>query len=146
MELKGWLEKHVNLAGFYPFDKIYELVETIMLDGFMDDAESKELLKLLDAFINPQTENVEIDFTEKKVCLSGDFNIGSKKQVEELLTKKGAIILKSVTGNLDVLILGQAGSAAWKYGNYGSKYEKAQQLNEKGKNIVIVKEEDLFGI
>ena len=53
--------------------------------------------------------------------------------------------MKSVTGNLDVLILGQAGSAAWKYGNYGSKYEKAQQLNEKGKNIVIVKEEDLFG-
>ena len=25
--------------------------------------------------------------------------------------------MKSVTGNLDVLILGQAGSAAWKYSN-----------------------------
>lgn len=144
-ELKEWLAKHVSLNGFYPFDKINELVEIIMLDGVMDDSESRQLLNLLDAFINPQTQNVEINFTEKTVCLSGEFNIGSKKQVEELLIKKNAIIMKSVTGNLDVLILGQAGSAAWKYGNYGSKYEKAQQLNEKGKNIVIVKEGDIFG-
>jgi len=35
------------------------------------------------------------------------------------------------------------GSAMWKYGNYGSKYEKACQLKEKGKNIVILKEKDV---
>lgn len=48
------------------------------------------------------------------VCLSGEFNYGSKKQVEDLLVEKGAIIAKSVTAKLDVLILGEAGSAAWK--------------------------------
>ena len=58
--------------------------------------------------------------------------------------KKGAEIAKTVTGKLDVLILGESGSAAWKYGNYGSKYEKACQLNEKGKTIVIVKESDVI--
>lgn len=50
----------------------------------------------------------------KMVCLSGEFNYGSKKQVEDLLVEKGAIIAKSVTAKLDVLILGEAGSAAWK--------------------------------
>lgn len=141
-ELRLWLEEHEKLQGFYPFDKIFELVENIMLDGKMDELEEKELLRLLDAFINPQTEIKKIDYCGKSICLSGEFNFGSKKQVEEYLVEKGAMIAKSVTSNLDVLILGEAGSAAWKYGNYGSKYEKARQLNSKGKSIVILKEND----
>ena len=144
-ELRTWLGAHDALKGFYPFDKIYEVVEDIMLDGIRDAEEKKLLLGILDAFVNPQTQNVEIDFTGKLVCLSGEFNYGSKSQVEELLCAKGAEIAKSVTGKLDVLILGEAGSAAWKYGNYGSKYEKACQLNEKGKGILIVKEGDVMG-
>lgn len=144
-ELRTWLEDHSELKGFYPFDKICEVVEDIMLDGVMDGEEKELLLGILDAFVNPQTQNVEIDFTGKLVCLSGDFNYGSKSHVEEWLTAKGAQVAKSVTGKLDVLILGEAGSAAWKYGNYGSKYEKACQLNEKGKGILIVKEGDVMG-
>lgn len=143
-ELKEWLELHVGLSGFYPFDKIYELVEMIMLDGVMDDAEQQRLLSLLDTFANPQTEKEKVCFKDKLVCLSGEFDMGSKNQVEKLLISKGASISETVTGKLDILILGQAGSAAWKYGNYGSKYEKARQLNEKGKNIMIVKERDAF--
>jgi hypothetical protein len=45
---------------------------------------------------------------------------------------------------VDILILGEEGSAAWKYGNYGSKYEKARQLQEKGSNIIVVKEQDII--
>lgn len=145
-QLKLWLEKHDELKGFYPFDKIFELVDDIMLDNEMNFEEEQELLKLLDAFINPQIENVEINFSGKSICLSGEFNFGSKKQVEEHFSRHGAIIAKNVTGNLDVLILGEAGSAAWKYGNYGSKYEKARQLNEKGRSIIIIKENDAINL
>lgn len=144
-ELKSWLERHEELKGYYPFDKIFEVVESVMLDGVMDVNEKQILLNLLDVFINPQTTKTKVNFAGKTVCLSGEFNYGSKKQVEELLCAKGAVIAKAVTGSLDVLILGEAGSAAWKYGNYGSKYEKACQLNEKGRNILIVKESDVIG-
>jgi DNA polymerase III epsilon subunit-like protein len=144
MQLKVWLEQHEDLNGFYPFDKIFELVEDIMMDGELNEAEEQELLCLLDAFINPQTENVEIDFCGKLVCLSGVFKYGSKKQVEDFLLNYGAVIANSVTGKLNVLILGEAGSTTWKYGNYGSKYEKACQLNEKGKSIIIIKENDVI--
>ena len=143
-ELKTWVEIHEELKGYYPFDKIFEVVEDVMFDGVMDADEKRILLNVLDAFINPHTEKSEIDFSGKTVCLSGEFNYGSKKQVEDFLLKKGAEIAKTVTGKLDVLILGESGSAAWKYGNYGSKYEKACQLNEKGKTIVIVKESDVI--
>lgn len=144
MQLKTWLEQHDDLKGFYPFDKIFELVEDIMMDGKLNEAEEQELLSFLDTFINPQTENAEIDFYEKLVCLSGEFNYGSKKQVEDFLLDRGAVIAKSVTGKLNILILGEAGSVAWKYGNYGSKYEKVCQLNEKGKSIIIAKENDVI--
>ena len=143
-ELREWLEQHEELKGYYPFDKIFEVVERIMFDGLMDANEKQVLLDILDAFINPHTDASEVNFAGKTVCLSGEFNYGSKKQVEELLSEKGAILVNSVTGKLDVLILGETGSAAWKYGNYGSKYEKACQLNEKGKSILIVKESDVI--
>ena len=84
------------------------------------------------------------NYNSTRDSLSGEFNYGSKKQVEELLSEKGAILVNSVTGKLDVLVLGETGSVAWKYGNYGSKYEKARQLNEKGKSILIVKESDVI--
>lgn len=142
--LQEWLETHDALKGFYPFDKIFEIVEDIMLDGFMDKDEERELLGLLDAFINPQTQSEEVDLQGKSVCLSGEFNYGSKKQVEDYLIARGAEITKSVTAKLDILILGEAGSAAWKYGNYGSKYEKARQWIAKGKEIVIEKENDII--
>ena len=144
VKLKNWLDQNGDLKGFYPFDMIFELVEGIMLDGKMNEVEQQELLNLLDSFINPQTENVEVDFFGKSVCLSGEFNYGNKKQVEGLLLDRGASMEKSVTGKLDILILGEAGSSAWKYGNYGSKYEKARQLNENGKSIKIVKENDVI--
>lgn len=143
-ELREWLVNHEELKGYYPFDKIFEVVEDVMLDGVMDPYEKQILLNILDAFINPQTEKTDGNFAGKAVCLSGEFNYGNKKQVEDLLAKKGAIIANTVTCKLDVLILGEAGSAAWKYGNYGSKYEKTCQLNEKGKAIIIVKESDVI--
>lgn len=144
IELKRWLENHIELRGFYPFDIIFDCVEKIMSDDVMDDNEMQTLLGVLDAFVNPQTVNVEVEFLNKTVCLSGEFKCGSKKEVEDILTKRGAMVVKSVTSKLDILILGEAGSAAWKYGNYGSKYEKAYQLNEKGKSIIIVKESDVI--
>lgn len=143
-QLEKWLLDHDNLKGFYPYDKIFSVVETVMLDGILDMDEQVKLLNLLDAFVNPRTETAPISFAGKIICLSGDFVYGNKKQVEELLCDRGAIIAKSVTSKTDILILGEAGSAAWKYGNYGSKYEKACQLNEKGKNIIILKEKDVI--
>lgn len=144
LRLQSWLQEHDSLKGFYPFDKIFETVEDILHDKVMNKEEEQLLLKLLDAFVNPQTDDVQIDLNGKLVCLSGEFNYGSKKQVEAYMVSKGAIIAKSVTEKLNILILGEAGSAAWKYGNYGSKYERVQQINEKGKNIVVLKENDVF--
>lgn len=106
-QLEKWLLDHDNLKGFYPYDKIFGVVEAVMLDEILDTDEQVKLLNLLDAFVNPRTETAPISFAGKIVCLSGDFVYGNKKQVEELLCDRGAIIAKSVTSKTDILILGK---------------------------------------
>lgn len=139
-----WLQQHDHLLGFYPFDKIYYAVEKVLSDGVMNQDEEAELLELFNCFLYPQTDKNVTDFSGKNVCLSGEFTYGTKKQVEEYLIRLGGIPVGSVTSKTDILILGEAGSSAWKYGNYGSKYEKARQLIAKGKNVIIIKERDII--
>ena len=49
-----------------------------------------------------------------------------------------------MSGKLDYLFVGGLGSEAWKYGNIGGKIARAQELQEKGKNIQIISEDDLI--
>ena len=143
--LLGWMSSHSDLEGFYPYDKIFNLIDDILSDGIIEADEERELLGLLDAYINPQTTKSKVNVNNKTICLSGEFDYGSKSEVEQFFISKGAKISKSVTKKIDILVLGEAGNVAWKYGNYGTKYEKAQQLNEKGASILVYKENDIIG-
>lgn len=79
-----------------------------------------------------------VNWAEGKIWVNNHAHIISEKEGVSLR------YLYHVTKKVDILILGEAGSAAWKYGNYGSKYEKARQLQEKGSNIIVVKEQDII--
>lgn len=144
-----WMNNHNELKGYYPFGKIFETIENILIDCVIDKNEEDILINILDSFINPKTQDDSISINGKFICLSGDFAYGSKKEVEAYLLSKGAEVVSSVTKKTDILVLGQGGSAMWKYGNYGSKYEKVQKLNENGCSILVYKENDFlndFGV
>ena len=79
-----------------------------------------------------------------QVCITGQFNRGSRDNVRKELESFGAIIAKDVSGKVDYLIVGGYGNSSWAYGNYGSKVKKALEYQEQGKDIKIVSEEELF--
>lgn len=146
--LESWMKANNSLKGIFPFDSIFSAVENVLKDNKISDDEENMLNSLFDRFINPvssgQKENAnEIDFQDKLVCLTGEFQNGSKLQISEKLEKLGAVIAKSVTKKTDILLVGGQGSSAWAYGNYGSKVKKALQLQEKGQKINIIGEDDL---
>lgn len=88
-----------------------------------------------------------VDVKEKMICLSGDFFAFTPKQVEHFLIKKGAMLEDSNKlrkSSTNILLVGGKGSEEWKYGNYGNKVKQAMTWNEKGANIIIIKEEDFF--
>lgn len=142
-----WLDDHRELAGNYPYDVIMRKLTEILEDRIITEEERAELLVLLDEQADPvkyraEENSEQIDFSGKLICLTGEFHCGSRADVEKRLGKAGAIIAKTVTAKTDYLIVGGSGSAAWSCGNYGNKVKKALELQEKGKPIQIIREDE----
>lgn len=84
-------------------------------------------------------------FDGEVVCLTGDFDFGSKGKVSEYIESHGGRISSSVTKKTSVVLMGNKGSDAWSHGNYGTKIEKAIERRETRDDIIILKEsKDLF--
>lgn len=147
--LRQWMEEHPELAKEFPYALIHASIEESLQDGILDPQELQQLFKTFLFLLDPLgcTFSCDhIDFTEKMVCLSGNFDYGPKEDVEALLEKLGATIHPRVVAKLDYLIVGNHASDEWSCGRYGNKIKQAIQLQMKGKPIKIVKESDLIGM
>lgn len=150
VQIKYWVETHLDLSGNYPFDKIYKLLQKVFEDNIITEQERADLCKLFNSIISPiETDSnivIESDIVGKAICLTGDFECMNRKDFSAFLAEKGAVIKSSVTKKLDYLVVGEFGSDKWSQGNYGTKIKKAMELNEKGCEITIIKEDDFIKI
>lgn len=146
--LKKWLSENNDLSGQYPFDRVFSVINNALIDEILDQNELKEMLDLFKKYTTPtefcSCSTYNFSLTDKIVCLTGDFEYGSRKAVEDLVVQAGGICKNSVSGKTDYVIVGNLGSPDWSCGNYGTKIKKALELQEKGNNIQIIKEEDFF--
>lgn len=148
-DIKDWLEDHSEYADNYPFCEINTMISDILEDDIILREELKELYKLFEIVLDPvalraSTDLDSIPLKGKRICVTGDFEYGARSAVKELLTSCGATVTGSVSGKTDYLIVGEYGSADWKCGNYGSKAQKAFELQSKGSPIKIIGEHDFF--
>ena len=145
--LKTWIDKHSSLAGNYPFDKVFATIEAVLEDGVISQLELQEMLDLFKNLSSPvdnHSINLKcIDFKDKLICLSGDFDTGTKSYVESLIINAGGLCKSSVTLKTNYVIVGSKGSADWSCGNYGTKIKRALELQEQGYDIQIIKEDEL---
>ena len=139
--LQLWLYNHQSLEGNYPYDRIFETVNSILEDGIITDDEKKELTNVFKEFFHPleNAKKILVEFSNKNFVLSGNFNYGSKADVEKYIINKGGIIQKGVTKKTDYVVVGGLGSDNYSQGSYGTKVKKALELNK-----TVLKEEDLF--
>ena len=145
--LEYWLSQHEELSGYYPYDKICATVCNVLEDNIITLTEYEELQHIFQGFINPiSTEEAPacIVLEGKTFCLTGDFEHGDRASVEQLLASKGGIRKSGVSSKLDYLIVGDKGSQAWKFGNYGGKIQRAMELKENGSAIQVISETDFF--
>lgn len=144
--LRRWLNINHFLKGNYPFDKAFETIEHVLADGIIDRNELESMINIFNEIIDPVsfvTVYNEIDIKGKIFCLTGEFDFGARSAVEKTLVQKGGISGKGVTRQTGYLIVGNKGSDAWSAGNYGNKFKKAMEMQDKGFNIRIIKEEDI---
>lgn len=84
------------------------------------------------------------DLNGKNIVLTGEFACGQRKDLKSYFEKSGASVKSGVSSKTDYLIIGAFGSPDWKFGDYGDKVAKAQELQLKGKPIEIIQEEEFF--
>ena len=144
--LVEWMDYNIHLKGNYPFDRVYNLLESVLEDGVVDREEFKLLLDKFTEFTNPTktTCNGVGDLTDKHFVLTGEFSYGSRSAVSEYIVSKGGIVDDNVKKCTQYVVIGSLGSQAWKNGVYGSKIKKAIELKDKGQEIELVAEEDFF--
>lgn len=146
--IRYWLEEHRDLSGNYPFDKAFNALDDVLEDGVITEEELNDLKSIFSEIVDPvkckSCHNEIKTLIDKHVCLTGEFEYGSKKAVEELILKLGGIIDKSVKKATTYVVVGSLGSDAWKTGNYGGKIQKAMELIDKGQDLSIVEEKEFI--
>jgi NAD-dependent DNA ligase len=131
-------------------------VESMLADGVLDPDESTELLSLLQKFNGEPSEIGElakatslpidqpqppVTFKGMEFLFTGTCVYGTRKQCQAAIESLGGINSKSITKNLDYLILGTYVTDSWAHETYGRKIEKAMNYRGEGVPLAIITEE-----
>jgi DNA polymerase-3 subunit epsilon len=97
---------------------------------------------------NPMTHDISptdnIQFKGKVFCLTGDFNFGSKIDVELWLMARGGRCIETLSPVVDYVLVGTKGSKRWAYGSYGTKVKRAMDMKAAGQPIEILRESEVI--
>lgn len=127
------------IANFEIYEKLKEHFTGSIIIPIASDPQKRNT-SIENLAVNPCYSNLD----GKNIVLTGEFSCGQRKDVKLYLEKLGALIKSGVSGKTDYLIIGALGSPDWKFGDYGDKVAKAQELQLKGKPIEIIQEEEFF--
>lgn len=155
--LNWFLSTNAALKSNYPGKHLYSLVQSILSDGVITEDERLSLLEEITAFtgsnisegiVDGYSTTSPVDLVEQfypensKVCLTGKFLCGTRRQCEADLIKLGCTISDRVTQDLDYLIIGALSSKDWKFQSFGRKIELAIDYRDsKGAPLKILSEE-----
>ena len=142
--LNEWMERNKGSLPKALYEDYLRLLFSILLDGRIDIDEEALMLKTFNSFLHPAQDIGCVDFQGKTFVLSGDFLHGAKADVSEYITGKGGIVKSGVSNATDYVVIGGFGSDRYGHGTYGTKVEKAMELQERGSTIKIIREEELF--
>ncbi len=154
--LDNWLINNSHIDNTWPANILMGRIRDIKEDGVIDAEEKRELLETLKQISGQRFDETgsadgavaevfsdqitEFYHLNKKICFTGKFICGTRNVCENSAKRKGAIISKSVTTDLDVLILGTLASRDWRFTSHGRKIEKALGYKNKGRDILILSE------
>jgi DNA polymerase-3 subunit epsilon len=150
--LQMWMDE-LHVSEDNNFKAVRSTVSRVLEDGVIDETEEAELLKLFGRIVNPgmaakknivsQDELTGIIFAGNRFVLTGNFSCGDKKVAEDFIKEHGGEIAKSVSSKVAYVVQGNEGCEAYAYGTYGGKIKKAMELQDAGKPIKIIQEDQL---
>lgn len=158
--LLDWINRSAPIDE-YPFNILRDRISTVLLDGVLDDDEQLELIDLFMKIIGEPVIRVEdrpdlsfrssapaTPFTMEKIneikgkviTLTGEFELGKRSEIVQLIENKGAVFKKSLTKKTEYLVIGNIGSEHWRHSSFGRKIESALKYKQQGVSIEIIAE------
>jgi NAD-dependent DNA ligase len=153
--LQKWLAANSAISDQPVIRTLYQRVDDVLRDGFVDEDESAELLDTLNQFSNRDFELGEVlkstslplcnpapdlVFPGVSYCFTGTFNFGNRQACHEAVEIRGATA-GSLTKSTDVLVVGVYATESWRHSSFGNKIMKAVGWRDDGVPISIVSEE-----
>ena len=151
-----WINNHADLVDDPTVrDVVIKMVEFSKIDSPSADDEAALLsfLKQTSGIQFLETGSTEVhpmdhiadtidsmDYTGARICFTGVFDTGSRKEVEAIANKLGAITRKDPSKSIDYVIIGSQVSPDWKHTSFGRKIQKAIELREGGHPLFILTE------
>jgi hypothetical protein len=83
-----------------------------------------------------------VDFQKRSFIFTGKFAFGSREACQAAVTERGGLApsQKSISYDINYLVVGVEGSKAWKRGSYGNKIEAAILLRREFGSPAIISE------
>lgn len=165
--LNDWLEENTHLTGVYPYDEIYSIVSSVLVDGILSNDEKKLLKAFFSEFVETNI-SVNIDKEElartkneiniggicafcptisipgKTFCFTGASSKTTRSTIKDTVESVGGIFKNNVSKLTDYLVVGNDGNPCWAFACYGRKIEAAMNLRKGGNHILIVHENDFW--
>ena len=154
--LDAWLSANSAIANEWPGDVVHQRVRAALADGIVTESERDHLVETLRKLIGGELENLaqsthvtelaldevaQVEFTDARFCLTGDFVFAPRSRCEAEITRRGGVVSDNVTKRLRYLVIGGLGSPEWKHGSFGTKIKKAIDYRRDGVPLLIVHED-----
>lgn len=154
--LQSWLEANISYCSDPIVNQLYRRVQEMLIDGVLDQDEQEELFQILAEFTGESAVThyhsltptlplcsppPKIEFPTMTFCLAGRFAYGPHRICEEVILERGGFVAKSVTREVDYLVIGAFCSTDWLHTSYGLKIKKAVALREDKGKIAIISED-----
>lgn len=162
--LNKWLEENEHLKGNWPFDELEVLIMEVLKDGVISAEKHKLLKTFFSEFLDTKIHKSisyplnevgkpimaicavcpDVKIKGKTFCFTGKFKNTPRKELELIVSKYGGIFSKTLTKDVDYIVIGADGNQSWAYSCYGRKVEQAIQYRKEGKQIIIAHEYDFL--
>jgi NAD-dependent DNA ligase len=154
--LNTWLTEHQEVTTVWPGCVIAESVKEVLADGIITDEERTHLLQTLQAMAVtdfsstgsstaevmqlPIKDESDVDVRERHICLTGEFQFGTRSKCEQLTHAAGGLTVNTVTRKVAYLVVGTNVSPNWLHTSYGRKIQQAVTMQQDGHPICIISE------
>jgi NAD-dependent DNA ligase len=151
-----WLRDHPDIADVWPGTVIVDRIRDILADGIVTEEELKQLKEVLTSLLGgtweqtgaatglstelPIQDDTPVILVDRRFCFSGRFIFGTRSACESFVIARGGIINKTITKDLDFLVIGTFISPDWLNTSFGRKIEKAVGYQQEGCKVRIVSE------